>query len=172
MLELMVTILVMYVIIAFSYPSYREFTVSSAAATQANTFLGMLNRARNEAGKRGLKVVLCKSANGSTCDTAVTNGWQEGWIGFVDVDGDNVRTPPNETLIVSHPAVANFTISGTGIMRNYVPFFPPGVTRSAGTISICNGNAVGINALRKRNVTIIASGRAVINAQPKQVSCP
>lgn len=172
LIELMATIAIMAFIIIIAAPTYKELTISSEAAAQANSLLGNLNHARSEAAKRGMKVVVCKSANGSTCDTVAANGWEEGRIEFVDVDGDNIRTVATEALISAQPAIPDFTITGTGVAANYLSFFPSGFTRVNVTLNVCSASRAGVSAPRHRAISIIASGRARITVSANQTSCP
>jgi len=178
LMELMVTVGIMAILAAIAVPNFRAFSISSAAASQANNLLGMLNHARSEAAKRGMKVVVCKSADGATCDVVAANGWEEGRIEFVDVDGDNIRTPATEALILAEPTLPNFTITGIPAtagnpeFTNYVSFFPSGASLVNGTLAVCNANSSGISFSRRRDIVMIASGRASIGIVAAQAVCP
>jgi len=86
--ELMVTIMIVSILLGIGVPSYRYMTNSSRTTTEVNLLLGDLQFARSEAIKQGLPVTICPSAAGTSCDS--TSTWQNGWIIFLDNNGNGI----------------------------------------------------------------------------------
>jgi len=65
----------------------RNEVTSSAGALRA-----ALDRARHEAGGRGSRVLVCASANAAADEPACLDGsdvdWGQGWVAWIDADGD------------------------------------------------------------------------------------
>jgi type IV fimbrial biogenesis protein FimT len=58
-------------------------------STAVNRWVSTLHLARSEAVTRNAQVAVCASRSGERCDGSV---WEEGWIAFVDPNGDEVRS--------------------------------------------------------------------------------
>lgn len=87
LIELIMTIVIGGLIMTLGVPSFSSFMKNNTLTTQANDFVSTVNIARMEAIKRKSNVVICKSSTGTGCG-ASTLGWEDGWIAFVDTDGD------------------------------------------------------------------------------------
>jgi len=81
LVELMITISIASILLAVAVPGYQSLMKGSHLATQANQFMTALHYARSEAVKRGMRVTICKSADGATCNG---DNWQDGWLIFSD----------------------------------------------------------------------------------------
>jgi type IV fimbrial biogenesis protein FimT len=106
LMELMVTLALAAAIIGIGVPSYREFSRNSRMVSVANDILGGVLTARTEAIKRQLPsgvIALCPSsdptASSPTCMTDATRNF-DGWIVFVDADGDCNRGASEEVIRV------------------------------------------------------------------------
>ena len=94
LIELIVTMALAAIILTIGVPSFREALQNNRRATQINEIISTFNIARSEAIKRGVQVTLCKSTNGTSCNTTAcdastgNNCWEQGWITFSDSDGD------------------------------------------------------------------------------------
>ena len=166
--NLMLTLAILSILAMISMPNLKQMVAASRLASAANGFAGTLNMARSEAAKRGVRVTLCKSADGATCTLA--GNWSQGWILFQDDDNSCIRTG-GEPLIQASAAQAKFTITGSGTGANYISYIPTGMTKTASnaflatTFKICD-NAYG--GATGRQVVVSASGRARIATG----SCP
>lgn len=88
LIELMVTLAVIVVILAFGLPAMMSMMSSNQAAGYANDLVGSIRLARSEAVKRGEEVTICASNASQTACSG--NAWSNGWIVFSDEDGDSV----------------------------------------------------------------------------------
>jgi type IV fimbrial biogenesis protein FimT len=159
LVELMVTVAVAAVVLALAVPSFQTTLRNHRLTTYANEFIAALNLARTEAIRRGQRVVLCKSANGSSCQTG-GNNWEIGWIAFVDLDrnGNNENTrQATEPILRVWPALpAGFTLRPNNNFGNYLRYGPDGSANNIGTFALCYHNnrvdakAIVITRLRPR----------------------
>jgi type IV fimbrial biogenesis protein FimT len=85
LIELMITVLVGVILVSLAIPSFETVFNSGRITGQANEFVATLQLARMEAIRRNAHVVVCPSANGTSC-AATTAVWT-GWIAFVDDGG-------------------------------------------------------------------------------------
>ncbi|MES9966772.1 MAG: GspH/FimT family pseudopilin [Sedimenticola sp.] len=89
LVELVVTLMVGTVLISIAASASRELTGRSRMSSAVNEVVSHLHLARSEAVKRGQRVILCPSLNGSDCEPTIE--WQEGYMVFVDSDQDGKR---------------------------------------------------------------------------------
>jgi len=95
LLELMATLAIVVIFSMFALPSMSEFIKNERLTTQINSLVASLQRARSEAILRHLPVTVCSSSNGTAC---TDDNWQDGWIVFVDVNGDAAVDAEDEIL--------------------------------------------------------------------------
>lgn len=137
LIELMVTLALAAVLLTVGVPSFRAFIQNNRLATQLNEFVTALNVARSEAIKRARTMTVCKSADGATCTTA--GQWQQGWIVFLDVDGDGTvdAGDGDEVFRVQAALLPGFTMNaGT---RHRVTYSPSGLAIGfTGTWTLCD----------------------------------
>ena len=129
LVELMVALAILAVLLAVAAPSYRDFIVDSRMNGEANELLTMLTFARSEAVKRNGTVSMCSSGNGTGC--ANSGNWAQGWIAFVDLDGDGVFDSGSDTMLRVHGALNEQSslvgiLTGTETEATDVSFLPDG----------------------------------------------
>ncbi|MDO8845063.1 GspH/FimT family pseudopilin [Methylicorpusculum sp.] len=171
LLELMLVIGIAGVILTMGIPSFMDSVKSNRLTTRTNELVTAFNFARSESIKRGVRITVCKSTNGSSCLTSGSN-WTEEWIVFTDQNNNAAYDSASETLlrVQANPA-SNITMNGTTNIANYVSYMPTGRSQliaggaQAGTIKVCDdrtGN-VGIN------LTLNTVGRVNTN---RSFACP
>ncbi len=150
--ELMIVLTIIGIILAMGVPSFTEFTQNSRLTSTANDLLASFQVARSEAARAKSNITICASADGATCGGTLNDGW----IVFVDLNGDIVRAGPGENLLrVQEAAPPNVTITPNA-GATYFSFAATGLGR---------GNVVG-PALQtamicdQRGLTLAAGGRA------------
>jgi type IV fimbrial biogenesis protein FimT len=160
LVELLSVLAVAAVLLSIGVPSLASLVSSSRVSSTANDLLGDLFLTRSEAIKRKQRVVMCKSADGESC--AATGGWQQGWIVFVDSDGDAQRDA-GETLLRAQSALAgSMRLTGTQPVAKYVSYMPTGSTKlvgggfQAGTLTVCSESAAPATA---RQIIVNSTGR-------------
>ncbi len=123
LIELIVTVAMAGILMAVAIPSMRDLMVSNRVAGYANEFLSGLHLARSEAVKRGSRVTMCRSSNGTSC--AGTGNWQVGWVIFEDDNNDGSFTAGD--VIQVREALANsISLTGRGQTGSYVSFIQNG----------------------------------------------
>lgn len=163
LIELLVTLTVLVILLGLAVPSMIGLVVVRRANVLANELITSINFARSEAIKRNDRVVLCKSADGASCD--VIGGWHVGWILFHDPN-NNAQRDAGEVVLRRQNAVSDgVTLLGNSPIANYVSMSSSGVSKyssgafQAGTFTICT------NPIREesvRQVVLSVSGRARI----------
>lgn len=87
LVEMMTVMAVMAILLAIGVPSYKYVTSSNRMYNEVGELLGDLQFARAEATREGLPVTVCISSDGASCLSGATS-WSNGWIVFVDHNGD------------------------------------------------------------------------------------
>jgi type IV fimbrial biogenesis protein FimT len=83
--ELLVALAIGGLLFSVAIPSYVGFTKNSRQVSSANELLASLHAARDLAITRNVRVTVCTSAGGTNCEAV---SWDDGWIVFLDQDGD------------------------------------------------------------------------------------
>lgn len=165
--ELLITVVIVALIVAIGVPNLTDFRRNSRATALANDLHGSFFLARSEAARARQNVTICSSsapfAATATCDGA---SFGEGWIVFVDADGDRTRDAgADETVLKAFPPVHE-TIHINSNAQDF-SFEPTGLGAAAGPFiaMICDDRdnvvaAGGQSAARRIVVTPI--GRSTI----------
>lgn len=192
LIELMVTVAVAVILLGVAVPSFQGVIRTNRIAAQTNELVAALNLARSEAITRGTTMTLCRSDDpdkpirndtnprtGPSCSTAAGTGWQNGWLLFVDEDGDGTLDATEVRLKVGQPRTgtgiqvdgggdATDTRDGNFDLR--VSYLPSGVSRgslvdAAGVLSVCSPPD------KRRRLVISNTGRIRIE-RPGDAPCP
>ena len=138
LLELIITVALISIVMAIAVPSMTSFTQNDRLTTNINTLIGHLAYARSEAVKRSQQVSICSSNNATTC----TGGnWQDGWIVYIDADGDNSFTAGEEVLRAQQALEGANTLTtaiGTQVTYDYRGFVN---AASVGNFQLCDGRS-------------------------------
>lgn len=166
--ELIITLAVAAIVLTIGVPAFQSTIRSTRIVTHTNDFISSINLARSEGIKRGRRVVLCKSSNGTSCTTS--GNWEQGWIVFVDVNNNAaVDTASGDVVIRVHGLLdGNDTLQGNTPVSNYISYSSDGFTRltngafQSGTLTfgLCNDG-------HKNTIIISNTGRARV----EKVSC-
>ncbi len=127
--ELLITVLIVGIILALGVPNLQAFARNSRITSTANDLHAALHLARSESSRAKTNITVCASANSMASAANCSGTWDQGFIVFVDEDGDINRSGATETVLRRHPAVANgvslavandatyFSYSSTGLGR-------------------------------------------------------
>ncbi len=110
------------ILVAIGIPSFRTVTTSSRMSAESNDLLGDMQYARAEAAREGQSITVCISSSGTSCDNASTT-WQEGWIVFSDLKGDQ-QVDAGDTVLRIQKA-----LSGTDTFTSPTPDYAVTFTR-------------------------------------------
>jgi len=170
--ELMITLLVIGVILTFGVPNFSEFTRNSQLTGTANDLHASFQLARSEAARSKSNITICASANSTQATANCSGTFEDGWIVFIDLNGDIDRSGAGENILRAHPAVHNlvniatnggatyFSFAGTGLGRGDV-----GVGPALQTAMICDDRGLQIAAggrATARRLVATPIGRATI----------
>ena len=160
LVELLAVLAVAAVLLGVGLPPLRSLAGSLGTSAASNDLLADLLLARSEALKRRERVTLCKSADGATCTP--DGRWDQGWIVFVDTNGNGTRAGGELLLQRQKPLGWDLHASGNGSLARYVAYAADGSTRQvgggfqAGTLTVCRKSGEAVTA---RLVVINAHGR-------------
>ncbi len=120
--ELMITVAIVALILAFGIPNLREFMLNSRMTSTANDLHAAFTLARTEAARAKSNVTICASADPAgtaDCDGA----WDQGYIVFVDENGNRQRDTNESLLRVHAPAAPGvlFRVAGDATYFMYAP---------------------------------------------------
>lgn len=145
--ELLVTLAIIAVFASFAIPSFRGLIANTSVSSAANAFVSDTRYARGEAMRRGKSVTICRSANAAAlppkCSGAgdpAVGSWMEGWVVFVDENGNGAFNTANDTVLrvqQALPGIGSFVaVNTTGNAandRNYIVYQATG--RAVGLLS-------------------------------------
>jgi type IV fimbrial biogenesis protein FimT len=155
LMELIVTVAVISIIMAFAIPSMTTFNQNDRMITNINTLTGHLAYARSEAVKRSQPVSLCISSNSTSC---TGSSWAEGWILYIDADGNGSFSediPSGEVILrVKQQLDGGNTLTPT-TFTGQVTYDYRGFTTSTGSFLLCDGR-IGPHG---KTITITTTGR-------------
>lgn len=140
LIELMVAVSVLAIVLGIGVPGFQELIQNNRITTQANEFVAALNFARSEAIKRGIRITLCRSSDGSNCSDS--GNWDQGWIVFVDTN-NNASVDGGEPILKVYSSLRASTLSGNTNVAGYVSYVSSGFTQltsgafQAGTFTLC-----------------------------------
>ena len=123
-IELITVTVVMGIILAIAVPSFADLVRSSRMTTQANDLMADLLYARSEAAARGVRVVVCASADQVNCSASATD-WSNGRLIFADADNDQGLDSGEEVLQVRTALSARSTLAPSGFNSDVVVRFNP-----------------------------------------------
>lgn len=185
--ELLVTLLVIGVILSLGVPNLQEFTRNGRLTATANDLHSSFLLARSEAARLPSvpatnSVTICGSLTPMVDATAACDGnFSDGWIVFVDADGDIVRDA-GEAILRAYPAIDTTLSLSTNGGATYFSFGTNGLGRgdvnpgtngpSLVSASVCDsrGNAVAAgNDATARAVVATPIGRATVLRDHTQV---
>lgn len=161
LMELMVTVAIIGIVTAMSFPFFESVLQNTQLKTNAQTFLTALALTRTEAVRRGTQVTLCASATGTSCTGAA---WTVGWVIFTDPDNDQT-VDAGETIIRVNGALAGVTTTLTSTaFVNSVSYLSTGFTSgvTSGSFSLCDDRG----ATRGKSIQITTTGRAKSTGAP------
>lgn len=151
LIELMFTLAVAAILLSLAAPSFRDTIKNTRLVTEVNNLASGLSFARSEAIKRGLFVTLCKSNDNATC----SGNWQDGWIVFVDIDGQGDVDVGNDTIIrVGEGVPASITLVFPGRVR--VTYAASGFSTNNSTFKFCDDRD---DASKAKGLVVSPSGR-------------
>jgi type IV fimbrial biogenesis protein FimT len=184
--ELLITVLVIGAILTLGIPNLSEFTRNSRLTATANDLHSSFLLARSEAARAKTNITICASVNSMDAAANCGGTFDDGWIIFIDTNGDLVRGGAGENILRAHPAIDTTLNITTNAASTYFSFAASGMGRgnvggapAVQTAMICDprGNqtaAGGYSSARALVITPI--GRATVLRDVAQITalggCP
>lgn len=166
MIELMVVLVILGIVAAAAVPSFTSIINSNRLAAVANELTATLQAARIEASRRGIRVVVCGTTNGTTCTG--TPSWG-GFLSFDDRNGNGALDAGTERILRTYvltPPVQMFASSNISANSRIV-FRHDGfaydlnrVNLMAGTLRACIPTRNPVE--NARDVSLAAGGRVSV----------
>lgn len=170
--ELLVTLLIVGVVLSVGMPNMSAFTANSRMATTANDLHSSFMLARSESARSKATVTVCASANSLDAGADCNGTFDDGWIIFLDLDGDLQRAGAGENILRRQPAIdpkidininddaTYFSFAPTGLGRGDVGGVPAFQTAvlcdDRGNVTAAGGNSAA------RYLVVTPIGRATV----------
>jgi type IV fimbrial biogenesis protein FimT len=122
--ELLVTMLIVGIVLSIGIPNMSAFTANSRMATTANDLHSSFMLARSEAARSKTNVTVCASADSQSPAATCNGAFDDGWIVFLDLDGDLQRAGAGENVLRRNPAIdpkINININANATYFSYAP---------------------------------------------------
>ena len=133
----MFALAVIAVLCGFASHSVSAAMNASRASAGLSSLLATLTRARSLAGNYGVEVVMCPSADGTSCAEGFR--WESGWIAFQPKNGATDRGPSDAILLRQGPLPEKVRLA-TSSGRTRIRFQPSGGNAgSNATFTFCDG---------------------------------
>ena len=128
--ELMITLAVAAILFAVAVPSFMTFLNSNRLTGAGNDVVSLLQNARMESLRRGVRVLVCPSNDGLTCSTPDATGWT-GMISFADADAN--QTPASTEILRTQPFTTPLQLRASSNLSadNRIVFRPDGFAYEA-----------------------------------------
>lgn len=148
--ELLITVLVIGVILTFAVPNMQDFTRNSRMTGTANDLHAAFHLARSESSRAKSNITICPSADGASCGGT----WEDGYIVFVDEDGDLAVDGGTDSVLRSHDAIADGVSLAVADDATYFSFASTGLGRP----NVGGNTAVSQIVMCDERGNIIAAG--------------
>jgi type IV fimbrial biogenesis protein FimT len=148
--ELLITVLVIGVILTFAVPNMQDFTQNSRMTSTANDMHAAFHLARSESSRAKSNITICPSADGASCGGT----WEDGYIVFVDEDGDLTVDGGTDSVLRSHGAIADGVSLAVADDATYFSFASTGLGRP----NVGGNTAVSQIVMCDERGNIIAAG--------------
>lgn len=165
LVELLVALGVFALLVGIGVPGLSALVQNNRMTASVNDLVATLQLARSEAVKRRQPIAICHSDNAEGDAECGGNGWQDGWLVWVDDDDDRQRDADELVLRASGGLGKNLIITAqagadddTALVES-MTFQPSGFPRDigGGNLLFCDARASDDHA---RVVNLSPTGRA------------
>ena len=166
--ELLITVLVIGVILTFAVPNMQDFTRNSRMTATANDMHAAFHLARSESSRAKSNISICPSADGASCGGT----WEDGYIVFVDDDGDLTVDGGTDSVLRSHDEASEGVSLAVADDATYFSYASTGLGRpnvagntAVSQIVMCDerGNIIGPGGNSAARLFVVTPlGRATI----------
>ena len=109
LVELMIALAVLAIVVAVALPSFQGSLRSNRVTSTTNELMASISLARSEALRNPNGAVLCTTTDGVACGGT----WNDGWMVWIDVDGDGNPGGPNDRVLRHVQAKQQMDVTAT-----------------------------------------------------------
>ena len=127
--ELLITMVIVGVVLSFGLANLSDFNRNGRMTATANDLHAAFHMARSESARAKTNITICGSADPMNAAADCDGAWNQGYIVFIDTNGDLLRAGASETILRRHDAIAigvNFRVSNNA---TYFSFASSGLGR-------------------------------------------
>lgn len=161
LIELMVTLALVAILATLAFPDYSEFVRGWRRDSATRALSTHLQMARAESIKTSRQVVVCTSTDGVDC--AGNSEWKDGWLVFVDVNGNEATDDGDRVIAVGESVSGISSMTSSGNVEE-LTFLPNGLLGSgATTITVTPSGST--SATKVNLIAINTVGRATVSTE-------
>lgn len=185
LIELLVVMAIMAVLAVLAVPSFVGLIASSNVSRAVNAFVSDTRYARGEGMRRGKSVTICRTSTPSAAAPACSGGdglavgaWREGWVVFVDADGDGSFDAADDSVLRIQEASGGISglfavaagSSSAVATRNFITYDATGraIGQQARWLLYASGSFVS-DSTYSRTLCMNSVGR--VRVLPGEVAC-
>ena len=127
--ELLITVLIVGVVLTLGIPNMLQFNQNGRMTGAANDLHSAFHLARSESSRAKTNITICASANALAADANCGGTWDQGFIVFVDEDGDINRSGATETVLRAHGPIAEGVSLSVADAATYFSYSSTGMGR-------------------------------------------
>jgi type IV fimbrial biogenesis protein FimT len=127
--ELLITVTIVGIVLAYGIPNMLQFNQNGRMTSTANDLHAAFHLARSESSRAKTNITVCASANALAAGANCGGTWDQGFIVFVDEDGDINRSGATETVLRGHGPIADGVTLAVAGDANYFSFSSTGLGR-------------------------------------------
>jgi len=141
LIELVTTTAVLALLAGVALSPMQALLERQRASAATSSLISHMQLARLSAVERNRRTVLCPSSDGATC--AAGTDWSQGWLLFVDEDGNRRPDTDDEILRVDLAPTSRHLRIASSAGRQQLRYLPDGTSAGANlTLSICSPDGV------------------------------
>lgn len=158
LVELVVVTAIAAILMSVAVPAVGSFRAKLDVRTATDSLVSSLLFTRREAIMRNTRVVMCKSSDGREC--ATTNGWEQGWIVFLDTNGNRMvhsEESEPETVLLRQAATptVNIKLKDSSSIENFIAYNSLGLTFQNASMAVCTMSGPATEARK----VVLSAGR-------------
>ncbi len=127
--ELLITVTIVGIVLSFGIPNMLQFNQNSRMTSTANDLHSAFHLARSESSRAKTNITVCASANALAAGANCGGTWNQGFIVFVDEDGDINRSGATETVLRANGPIADGVTLAVADGATYFSFSSTGLGR-------------------------------------------
>jgi type IV fimbrial biogenesis protein FimT len=165
LIELLFVVVIGIMLTTIGIPSYVNLVKSGRLTASVNNVVTAVQLARSEASKRGLPVTLCPSddSNADNPSCSGTAGWEEGFIAFVDQNGDGARDADDELVLVQGRSAGDVFVVASDSLADGITYggdgFPMALANASSNLVFCDDPD---DDRRTRVLNVSSTGRPMV----------